>query len=530
MAPRRTLVTFAPLADGLDRLAVVAREKPDQLAIVDDRPDGFVRSIDYGELNDLVNRIAHALIGSGFKPGERLLWAGRDSIEAILIQHAVRKVGGYSIALNHRLQREEVYGIARVAEATFAWAEGSFREIFAEADLPSMRQVVIFDGEPAAGQLSMEEFIAGASSEEPPPRAASERAYDPILSFTSGTTGRPKGVVRYTLGPAEARMQAELIGNGQGAFIVTGSLSHSGPNGMANNTLLLGGKVVLQRRFDAEDWMRLVDKYRVTNSYSAPYPVRHISHLPSEVVGRYDTSCFTTMIAAAAQWPFELKEAFMAAFPQCAVWELYGSTELASITVMRPEEQLSHPGSCGRLVEGVEVELIDAAGEVVTRPGEPGVLYAKGESVAVDYLGDHEAFVEASRGDFLTAGDVAYFDEEGFYFIVDRTKDMVISAGVNIYPREVENALESHVGVFESAVIGLPDAEWGERLHAVVVPARGEKPTPEDLLAHCREQLATHKVPRSFAFVDELPHLLSGKVAKREVRDRIIAELAELAG
>jgi acyl-CoA synthetase (AMP-forming)/AMP-acid ligase II len=172
------------------------------------------------------------------------------------------------------------------------------------------------------------------------------------------------------------------------------------------------------------------------------------------------------------------------------------------------------------------VELINAAGEVVTRPGEPGVLYAKSESVACDYLGDHEAFVDASRGDFLTAGDVAYFDAEGFYYIVDRTKDMVISAGVNIYPREVENALESHAGVFESAVIGLPDDEWGERLHAVVVPARGEKPTAGELIAHCREHLATHKVPRSFAFVDELPHLLSGKVAKREVRERTIAEVA----
>jgi fatty-acyl-CoA synthase/long-chain acyl-CoA synthetase len=520
-------VTFAPLADGPDRLAVVASQKPNQMAIVDDRPDGSIRSLDYAELNDLVNRIAHGLVGSGFKPGERLLWAGRDSIEAILIQHAVRKVGGYSVALNHRLQREEVYGIARVAEATFAWAEASFRDVFAEADLPSMRQVVIFDGEPAKGQVSMDDFIAGCSADEPPPRAASERAFDPILSFTAGTTGRPKGVVRYTLGPAEARMQSELIGNGDGAFIVTGSLSHSGPNGMANNALLLGATVVLQRRFDAEDWMRLVDKYRVTNSYSAPYPVRHISQLPAEVASGYDTSCFTTMIAAAAQWPFELKEAFLAAFPGCSVWELYGSTELASITVMRPEEQLARPGSCGRLVEGVEVELVDEAGKVVTEPGVPGVLYAKSESVAADYLGDHDAFLEASRGDFLTAGDVAYFDEDGFFFIVDRTKDMVISAGVNIYPREVENALESHPGVFESAVVGLPDEEWGERLHAVVVAARGEKPTEEELIAHCREHLATHKVPRAFEFVDELPHLLSGKVAKREVRERILAEATQ---
>ena len=518
-------MTFAPRADGTDALVVVAAQKPDTLAIVDDRPDGFLRELTFREVNDYVNRIANALMARGFQPGERLLWAGRNCVEAVVIQHAVRKVGGYSIALNHRLQEEEVREIATVSEATFAWAEGSFREIFAKRALPKLRDVVIFDGEPGKGQLSLDDFLSGSSSEEPDFRRSAGCPYDPVLAFTGGTTGKPKGVVRYRLSPEESGMMARLIGDGQGAFMVTGSLTHSGPNGMGNNSLMLGSTLVLQRRFDAEDWVRLVAKYRATNSYSAPYPVRHISNLPKEVAERYDTSCLKTMMAAAAQWPFELKQAFLRAYPQCDLWEVYGSTELASVALLSPADQLRKPGSCGKVLDWVDVQLIDENDELVTEPHKPGVLYARSDSVFHEYLGDPKASAEARRGEFATCGDIAYYDEEGFYYIVDRTKDMVISAGVNIYPREVENAIERHPAIFESAVIGLPDEEWGERLHAVVV-AKPDVPVPseEELVAHCRKHLASYKVPRSFAFTTELPHLLSGKIAKREVRDRCLAE------
>lgn len=519
-------MTFAPLADGVDRLAAMAALKPDELAIVDDRPDGFLRQMTFREFNALVNKIANGLRARGFEPGERLLWAGRNCVEVVAIQHACRKVGGYSIALNHRLQEDEVHGIATVSEASFAWAEASFREIFSEGKLPKLRNVVIFEGEPDRGQLSLAEFLAGTSSEEPSSEGASARPFDATLSFTGGTTGRPKGVVRHTLGAQESAFTSRLIGDGEGAFIVTGSLSHSGPNGMANNSMTLGSTVVLQRRFDAEDWIRLVDKYRVTNSYSAPYAVRLIAQLPDEVFGRYDTSCFSTMMAAAAQWPFELKQAFLKRFPHCDLWEVYGSTELASVTALEPQDQLRKPGSCGKVLDWVDVQLIDENDQAVTEPHETGVLYVKSECIFHDYLGDPEASAAARRGDYATCGDVAYFDDEGYYYIVDRVKDMVISAGVNIYPREIENTLEGHPGVFESAVIGLPDEEWGERLHAVVVWRQSEPPaSADDLREFCRERLATHKVPRSFEFVDELPHLLSGKISKRDVRERCIAAL-----
>ncbi len=514
-------MTMAAIGEALDRLAVNAETTPEKPAVIDDRSDGFLQVVTFRELNTLVNRIANGLIDAGFGPGERLVWAGRNCVEVIAIQHAARKAGGFSISLNHRLTKSEVHSIVRVAEPTFVWSASAFRDLFRPEDLPSVRDVVIFDGDALPGQTPAEAFVTQRSPDEPKPREGPRTGFDPILIFTSGTTGLPKGVIRYGLGASEIELQTGLLGDGNGVFIVTGSLSHGGPNGMGNNSLLIGGSVVLQRRFDAEDWLRLVEKYGVTNSYSAPFPIRHICALPEAVRSRYDSSSLGTMIAAAAQWPHSLKQAFVAAFPGCALWELYGSSELATVTVQAPEDQLRKPGSCGRPAPGVEIELIDDNDQVITQAQQRGLLYAKSDSVYRAYLGDDDAYAKSLRGDFATCGDVAYFDEDGYYYICDREKDMLISGGANIYPKEIENVLESHPDIFESAVLGRPDAEWGERPHAMVVLREGAQVGRDEVLSFCREHLASYKVPSSLEFVDELPHTVSGKLAKRELRTRI---------
>jgi len=283
---------------------------------------------------------------------------------------------------------------------------------------------------------------------------------------------------------------------------------------------VLGQSVVLQRRFDPEDWLRLVEKYGVSSTFSAPTPIRMVCSLPDEVKAKYDTSLMRRMIANAAPWSFALKQMYVRDFPAESLFEVYGSTELGVNTVLEPADQLRKPGSCGRPAPGVEVKLFDDDGNEVTGigPDHPGELFVRSASVFADYYKQHDKFEAEMRGEFHTVGDIAYRDEEGFYFICDRKKDMIISGGMNIYPAEIEAALEAHPDIYEAAVFGIPSEEWGETVHAVVVARPGSALTADAVEAFARDHLASYKIPRSVSFQDELPKTGSGKILKRELR------------
>ena len=209
----------------------------------------------------------------------------------------------------------------------------------------------------------------------------------------------------------------------------------------------------------------------------------------------------------------------MADFGEDSLWEIYGSTELSVNTVLAPQDQRRKPGACGRPAPGVEIRLYDEQGEEVTEPGVPGEVYVRSVSNFTTYYKADERAAEARRGDFATVGDIAYRDPDGFLYICDRKNDMIISGGMNVYPAEVEAALELHPGVVEAAVFGIPDDQWGELVHAVVVTRAGHTLSPDDLASFARQHLAGYKVPRSVSFVAELPHTGSGKILKRELRE-----------
>jgi fatty-acyl-CoA synthase/long-chain acyl-CoA synthetase len=283
---------------------------------------------------------------------------------------------------------------------------------------------------------------------------------------------------------------------------------------------VLGQSVVLQRKFDAEDWLRLVQTYRVSSTFSAPTPIRMICSLPDEVKAKYDTSSMKRMVANAAPWSFALKQMYVRDFPPESLFEVYGSTELGVNTVLEPADQPRKPGSCGRPAPGVEVRLFDDDGNEVTGigPDHPGELFVRSSSVFADYYKQHDKYQADMRGDFHTVGDIAYRDDEGFYFICDRKKDMIISGGMNIYPAEIEAALEANPDIYEAAVFGIPSEEWGETVHAVVVARPGSELTADAVDAFARQHLASYKIPRSLSFQDELPKTGSGKILKRELR------------
>jgi fatty-acyl-CoA synthase/long-chain acyl-CoA synthetase len=226
------------------------------------------------------------------------------------------------------------------------------------------------------------------------------------------------------------------------------------------------------------------------------------------------------MVANAAPWSLALKQQYLADFPADSLWEIYGSTELGVSCVLEPKDQLRKPGSCGRPAPGVQIALLDDTGREVagTGPDHTGELYVRSAQVFSEYYKQPDSYAAASRGEFHTVGDIAYRDEDGFIYICDRKTDMIISAGMNIYPAEVEAALDQHAGIYDVAVFGIPSPEWGEQVHATVVLAPGTSMSDDDVMAFAREHLAAYKAPRSVSFTSALPRTGSGKILKRELR------------
>ncbi len=339
------------------------------------------------------------------------------------------------------------------------------------------------------------------------------------MIYTSGTTGKPKGALRRGVDPALVGALIAHIGyQPDDVYLTTGPLYHSGPSGFASIAQALGNTVVVQRKYEPEDWLRLVDTHRVSTTFSAPTPIRMVCALPEEVKGRYDRSSMRRMIANAAPWSFALKLRYLADFPEDSLWEIYGSTEMGVDTILAPADQRRKPGSCGLPAPGIEIKLLDERGEEVTEANVTGELYVRSSGMFETYYKARDKYEAGQRGDFHTVGDIAYRDEEGYYYIADRKSDMIITGGMNVYPAEVEAALEQHEAIFDVAVFGIPSDTWGESVHAAVVTAPGVQLTADEVIAFARHHLAGYKIPRSVSFFDELPRTGSGKLLKRQLR------------
>ena len=515
-----------PGAPPPDLLSLHAGLSPDKLAVVDDRAAaaGKPAQVDrrtFGELEREANQLAHAFLGLGVRPGEKLVWCGQNSLGLVRVMHAARKCGAIAVPLNYRLTPDEASYVVDNCDAVAVYADAEYAELFAKirARTPKVKHVLVFDGAPGPDQLDGD-ALRRAASAAPPVIVAAEDAGATMI-YTSGTTGNPKGALRSQAGsPEQTRALLAHIGYvPEDVYLTTGPLYHSGPGGFMGIAHALGNTVVLQHKFDAEDWLRLVDRYEVTTTFSAPTPIRLVCNLPDAVKAKYDRSSLRRTIANAAPWSYALKEAYLRDFPEDSLWEVYGSTELGVNTVLAPKDQRRKPGSCGQPSPLVEIKLFDEEGREITEARKPGELYVKSPSVFATYYKAQEKYEKGRRGDFLTVGDIAYRDEEGFYFICDRKNDMIISGGMNIYPAEIEAALDKHPDVLDVAVFGIPSEEWGESVHAVVVVRPGSGLVDDGVLAHAREHLAGYKLPRSVSFLPEIPRNGSGKILKRLLRE-----------
>jgi acyl-CoA synthetase (AMP-forming)/AMP-acid ligase II len=496
-----------------DILATFAAKHPGKAAVIDDRPGLPVVAYTYAELHARSNQLAALLVDLGVTPGTKVVSCGQNSAGLLLAVHGIRKAGAVGVPLNYHLSPAMAAYVVDNSDAEVVLVDAEYAELIERIgpETPKVAQVLVFDGN---GDLERRLDTYPTNDIE-----LSGAVSGTAMIYTSGTTGQPKGVVRNgPTDPAQVGRLLDLIGfQPDDIHLTTGPLYHSGPGGFAQRALSLGNTVVVQHKFDAEDWLRLVDTYRVTTTFTAPTPIRRICTLPAEVKARYARSSMRRLIANAAPWSLALKKLYLADFPPDSLFEVYGATELGVVTVLGPDDHLRKPGSCGLAVPGVEIRLIDDEGREVTEPHVMGELCVRAAGVFDTYYKADDLYQADRRGDFQTVGDVAYVDEDGYFYIADRKRDMIISGGVNIYPAQVEAALDQSPDVFEVAVIGVPSEEWGESVHAVVVPAHPGV-TEADVVAFARQHLAGYETPRSVSFVDELPKTGSGKVLKRELR------------
>ena len=503
-----------------DILTVYAESQPSKLAVIDDKGGDNVVTWTYAEYEAAANRIGNVLLELGAGPGKKVIWCGPNSPEVVAVMAATRKIGAVAVPLNYRLTAEEARYVINHSDAEIAYVDAEYAHLFDGLvdELASLREVIVVNGPAPAGMLGAG-VIAAASPL--PPDVGDDVGTGATMIYTSGTTGKPKGAVRHSTDPETGMALVSLLGyRPDDVYLTSGPLYHSGPSAFMGASLLFGATVVVQRKFDAEDWLRLVDTYKVTSTFSAPALVRMVCALPDEVKAKYDRSSMRVMLANAAPWSFALKKQYVADFPPESLWEIYGSTELGVDCVLRPEDQMRKPGSCGQPAPGIEVVLFDDDGNVVTGTGpeNPGEVYVRSKGVFHEYYKQADSYDAGSRGDFHTVGDIAYWDDEGYLYICDRKSDMIISGGMNIYPAEIEAALDQHPAIYDVAVFGIPSEEWGEIVHATIVLAPGTGLTADDIKAFGKEHLASYKVPRSVDFVGELPRTGSGKILKRQLR------------
>jgi fatty-acyl-CoA synthase/long-chain acyl-CoA synthetase len=472
--------------------------------------------IDFDTLNHRANKAANVFQKLGCVKHDRVAIMSFNSIEGAEISNGLRKAGVLVVPVNYRLRGSEVAYVINDSGAKVMVAGPDLIDVVDDARsevVHDPRFIAIGDRTPA-GWLSYRDLMAEASDQ--PPSDSEGGGLGPSMLYTSGTTGHPKGAWRPHGVNIENVLQViSIFELGESDIhLLCGPSYHSAVSFFGALHQVLGATVVIQRKFEAEEALDLIARHRVTTTFMAPTLLQRL--VDAQVGKPRDVSSLRALILGAAPCPQQLKARAQTVFGQ-VLWEFYGATETGINTVLRPEDQLRKPGSCGTALPGQEIRLVGADGKEVP-DGEPGELMVRNTWLA-EYYGRPDATRDSLHDGFFSVGDVAYRDSDGYYFISDRQVDMIISGGVNIYPAEVEAVLHAHPAVMDVAVIGVPDDRWGESVRAVVQLRTGTTATPEELISFAAERLAGYKKPQSVDFVEELPRDAAGKLLKRSIRE-----------
>jgi long-chain acyl-CoA synthetase len=494
-----------------------ARNTPDKPALIMNEA-----SISFGALERRTNSLANGLLHLGVAPGDRVAVLMHNSPELIEVWSAAGKIGVTPIAVNYRFKEDELAYIVNDSGSRALIFGQEFESVVmtARPKITAPARIYISSGDSSlAGVFDLADLFEKWPP-TPPQIGMNFHGVSSGLIYTSGTTGRPKGVFK----TSKSRLNT-LLGYAHvfestydDTHLVAGPLYHSAPYAWAAFSLLLGNPLVIMPRFDAEDFLRLIERHRATTTFVVPTMLNRILNLPDEVRAGYDISSLRVLVMAGESCPFPLKKRAVEFFEKARVFEFYGGTETAVATALMPEDQLRKPGSCGKPVLGSQIRLLDEHKREVPE-GEIGILYVKSDFLMDGYYNNPEATAACFHDGYMTIGDMARRDEEGYYYIADRAVDMVLSGGVNIYPAEIEEVLYDHPGIYDAAIIGAPDSDWGEKLIAYVIPVEGSGLKGQDVISFVERRLASYKKPKEVIMTDEIPYSPSGKVLKRALRE-----------
>lgn len=481
------------------------------------------RRISHGEFAGRVRRLCNALIGLGLERGDRIAILAQNCPEYLEAYAAAGTCGFSAVGINYRLGLADQAAILRDCEPGLLIYEPEYAEAVTalRPALPAHAKVLCLGAGQGAG--SYECVLAGASTQAPPWRA---QAHDTmLLIYTSGTTGAPKGVMLANGGQVEqARMLALTHASGQDdRMLIVMPLYHIGGTTELLSYLISGATIVLHRRFDAGEILASIAAHRVTSAHFAPVMIQAL--VDAQAAAPVDVSSLRVVCYASAPMSVALSRLARATFGPIFM-QTYGMTEHGPGTVLLKHQHLpdgspseaARMASAGQPILGVDVRIVDDSGAVLAE-GEIGEIQMRSAAVMQGYWGKPEETAAALADGWMKTGDIGYVDPDGYLFIVDRKKDMIISGGENIYSREVEEALLLHPAVREAAVIGVPDEKWGESVKAFVALKPGAQADEAGLIQHCRDRIASYKKPRSVEFMDALPRMAStSKIDKKALR------------
>ncbi|PLX43238.1 MAG: long-chain fatty acid--CoA ligase [Deltaproteobacteria bacterium] len=506
-------------------IKVLAHQDPEKEAVAD-----LSRTLTFREWNERCNRFANALLDLGLKKGDRVAFIAHNSLEWMEFYGATAKAGLIAVPIMFRLAPKEYQYILENSETAAFLVADDFIE-GAESirkQLPGVSNWIhVGGGATPDGYMAYEALMEKGSSEEPPVEVNPDDVW--TITYTSGTTGRPKGAVR-THEAYVAFFLTNFITMGfsrgdRGLFVMPMCHVNSIYYGF---TLLYCGAsslVYSVASFDPTHFLKTLQDFKVSFTSLVPTHYIMILDLPEEVKNSFDVSTVEKLLCSSAPVRKETKMEILEFFEKSKLYEAYGSTEAGKVTVLPPEMQLIKPGSIGREIPGTElIKILDEERNELP-VGEPGELFSRTPSCFKEYWKLPEETKAAFHGEWFSAGDIAYKDEDGYYYLVDRKKNMIITGGENVYPTEVEKAVGEHPCVKDVAVVGLPDDKWGERVSAFIILRGGYEPSEElskEIQTFLKDKIAGFKRPKEVIFIsdEEMPRTATGKILHRELRNR----------